>query len=149
MLSIFDLLIVQQWKSGEIHRDLLGIRRIRPSFDWVLFYSLFTNVHIPNTRKSMRIISCIYKIRGKHRRIHNTVNNNPWDKQDIGQICWDIQVFNALPHLRLEPLCPVDAVFFKQDVENKYITSRDITQGALLRNKCCGKDMCENLILKT
>ena len=97
----------------------------------------------------MRIISCIYKIRGKHRRIHKTVHNIPRDKQDIEQTCRDIKVFNTLPHIRLEPFCPVDAVFFKKEVENKYITSRDITQGALPENKSCGHDMCENMILKT
>ena len=113
------------------------------------FYPLFTNLHIPHTRKSIRIISCIYKIRGKHRRIHNTVHNNPRDKQAIGKTCRDIQVFKTLPHIRLEPFCAVDAVFFKQEVENKYISSRDITQGSLLWNKSCGKDMCENMILET
>ena len=115
----------------------------------VLFYSLFTNLHIPHTRKSMRIISCIYKIRGKHKRIHKAVHNNPRDKQAIGKTCRDIQVFNTLPHIHLEPFCPVDAVFFKKELEKKYITSRDITQGALLGNKRYDKDTCENMILKT
>ena len=81
--------------------------------------------------------------------MHKTVQNNPRDKQDIGQTCREIHVFNTLPHIRLEPFCPVDAVFFKQEVENKYIMSRDITQGALLCNNCCGQDMCENMISKT
>ena len=106
-------------------------------------------MHIPHTRKRMRIIICIYKIRGKHRRIHKTVHNNPRDKQAIGQTCRDIQVFNTLQYICLEQFCPVDAVFFKQEVENKYITSRDITQGALLGNKRYDKDTCENMILKT
>ena len=96
----------------------------------------------------MRIISCIYKIRGKHRRMHKIVHNNPRDKQAIGQTCRDIQVFNTLPHIRIDPFCPFEVAFFMQEVENIYITIGDITEGALLGNKRYVQDMCENMILK-
>ncbi|XP_069152837.1 uncharacterized protein [Solanum lycopersicum] len=36
-----------------------------------------------------------------------------------------------------------------EEVESKYITSRDITKGALLGNKRYGRNMCKNIIVKT